>query len=818
MPHFPTTSVDPNRRYQPHFWRWGRLGVSVFYAVGWVLLGQSLSAWGAEPHGRGPVLLAKALDEGPVAEPEGNKPEGPAARLVTIPLPLTGDDDQTVKGTLQRAIDQLLRENANAGRGNGRPVLVLEFTPSTRATLPDGRGTDFTRALALSNFLASEEMAAVKTVAFLPRSIKGHALLAVIACEEIAMAPDAELGEAAADESPDRPVEEGIVNAYRNRATSRRTVPPALAVGWVDRRVEVHRVESEDQIDLVLGKDLPEVERERTIVDQELLIPAGVLGLQKGRQGRELGYVKYLAADHNALARVLRVDVAVLQETGGIAEQWNPIVIDINGVITPRTVKRVETLIGSEIDEQEVNWIAFRIDSTGGELNQCLLLANTIAALDPNEVRTVAYVPANASGGAALVALACDQLVMQPGASVGGGYESLPDRAVRRPRAADNGNDPRQVRPPQDRPARDERRRDRRRDQRREAEQREEIAAAISSIESTLAESTGRSKSLLAAVIDPELRVFQYTHRETAEQLLMSEAEAASMPDAQAWNVGQEITSPGKSLRLGAEAAAELGIAWRVIDSIDDLSALYGFEEELRVAEPNWVFEFIEALRSRQFAMLLLMIGFLGIYIELNMPGVGFGGFIATLAFVLFFWSRFTAGTADLLEVMLFVSGILCLLLEVFVLPGVGIFGFGGAVLVLSSLVLASQTFVIPKTAGQMAELRGSLGMLAGAFAGLVVGGIVLRRYLPHTPLFRRMQLAPATGADAIDLDNREAVADYAYLVGKIGTATTDLLPSGRAEIDGELVDVIAECDAVDRGATIQVVSARANRVLVKGV
>ena len=38
----------------------------------------------------------------------------------------------------------------------------------------------------------------------------------------------------------------------------------------------------------------------------------------------------------------------------------------------------------------------------------------------PNEVQTVAYVPVDASGGAALVALACDQLVMQPEAHVGG--------------------------------------------------------------------------------------------------------------------------------------------------------------------------------------------------------------------------------------------------------------------------------------------------------------------------------------------------------------------------------------------------------------
>ena len=47
-------------------------------------------------------------------------------------------------------------------------------------------------------------------------------------------------------------------------------------------------------------------------------------------------------------------------------------------------------------------------------------LAETLAALDANEVQTVAYVPVDASGGAALVALACDQLVLQPEAHIGG--------------------------------------------------------------------------------------------------------------------------------------------------------------------------------------------------------------------------------------------------------------------------------------------------------------------------------------------------------------------------------------------------------------
>ena len=55
---------------------------------------------------------------------------------------------------------------------------------------------------------------------------------------------------------------------------------------------------------------------------------------------------------------------------------------------------------------------------------------------------------------------------------------------------------------------------------------------------------------------------------------------------------------------------------------------------------------------------------------ELSSPGVGVGGFVSFLCFLLYFWSNYMNGTADVLEVMLFLAGLVCLLLELLVLPG----------------------------------------------------------------------------------------------------------------------------------------------------
>jgi membrane-bound serine protease (ClpP class) len=165
---------------------------------------------------------------------------------------------------------------------------------------------------------------------------------------------------------------------------------------------------------------------------------------------------------------------------------------------------------------------------------------------------------------------------------------------------------------------------------------------------------------------------------------------------------------------------------------------------------------------------------------------------------------------------MLFVCGVLFLLLELFVLPGFGIFGLGGGVMILVSLVLASQTMFLPQTESQLIELRRSLVIVTSAALATVVVAIALRHYLPRAPVFRTLLLNPTPEEDLIDLDYRESVVDYTHLISQQGIATTNLMPSGKADFNGELVDVIADGLPIDRGQTVVVTKARGSRVLVR--
>jgi membrane-bound ClpP family serine protease len=662
-------------------------------------------------------------------------------------------------------------------------VLVLEIAPSPRST-SYGVGSDFERASTLARFLSSSpELRAVKTVAYIPRSIKGHGVLVAMACEEIVMAPSAEFGSAGADEDANRPIEPVVVSLYQQIAAARRTIPDAIALGMLDARLEVHQVETEDATEFILEDEIAALEETSTIVNDQVLVPKGTMASFSGSEGRQFGFVKYVAEDRQALARVLQLPPEAVVEDQSLVGDWRPVMIDINGPITPRLVGQVKTLIAMERDQRQVNWIGLRIDSTGGELEDCLELAEVIAGQDPSEVRIVAYVPVEAGGGAAIVALACDQLVLQPDAQLGGPGTIEGEQ----PPEKDAGRD-------------------------------DNLHEARRTVLKSYAEDTGQSWSLLAAMFDPQVQVHTYTNTTTGEVRYMARAEVDQLPAPDDWRKGEPINAAGQTLKLDSERARDLGLAWQVVDSFAEFKQLYGFNEDPRQAEPNWALELVEALASPGLAVMLLVVGFIGIYLEMHSPGFGIGGFVAAVAFLLFFWSKFLHGTADWLEILLFVAGLFFLLLEIFVLPGFGVFGVGGAMMMIISLILASQTFVLPHSETDLIELRNSLAIVAVAGALIVGLAIALRNWLPHAPLFRTLLLSPPEQQELAELQQRESLADYAHLVGHRGKAMTQLLPSGKALVSGVLLDVIAEGDLVDAGQPIEVVSARANRVIVRAV
>lgn len=744
---------------------------------------------------------AQAAD--PPAAPD--EPIANRVALVRVHLPLTGNADQVLEATISRVRDRLV-ENAEQANDKRRPRLVLQLEPHAQG-LGSGAGSQFERVLSLARFLCSREMAKVKTVAFVPRSIRGHGTLLSLACEEIIMAPDATLGEAGIDEAPEGTIGQTVIGAYQEIADARRTMPTALALGMIDAAAEVLQLETEQGTEFVLRSELAKSDANREIMDEKLLVPAGTLASYEGREGRQYGFVKFLASDRAGLARALNVPIEAVREEDTLAGEWLPTIVDLQGPITPRLANQLETMLTTAI-EQEVNWIGVRIDSSGGDLAASVQLATTLAKLDANSVRTVSYVPAEATGGAALVALACDQLVMHPSARIGAGAGGPPIDV--RPARERPGDRPGQ-RPPGPVEGLDNRLR-----ARAEEDRAAELAAAKTSIRESLAPLAERDSQLLEAMIDRDLEVIRFRQKITGEKRWMTIDEAALQEDVANWEKGEPLINVEQAEAIDGVRAEQLGLARQTVENFEELKQLFRLTEDPPVAKPNWALEFIAALATPEFSIILLMAGFAGIYIELRTPGIGVGAFVGSVAIMLFFWSKYLDGTAGWLEVLLFVAGVSFILMEIFVLPGFGIFGLGGGAMVIASLIFASLTFIRPNSERDMEDLTNAVGMVAIAGAGMMTVVLVSRRYLPEAPVFRSVVLAPPEPEERELLSSREALADYSHLVGRQGVAATHLRPAGKAEIDHQLIDVIAEAEPLDRGTPLEVIEAHASRVVVR--
>lgn len=694
---------------------------------------------------------------------EASQDRSPVGYLLRVKLPIDGESYQRAKLFARKALER-------AGAGNQQLILIFHFqVPPEQKEY--GRGSEFGAASDLARFLTSKELSDVRTVAYISQPLQGHAVLVALACDEIIMAPEAEIGAAGVDEQV---IEPDMRSTYRLIAERRRNFPPDAALALLDPALELLEVKTDLGVEYVLSDRLKQLRQEkRTILGEpRVLVPAGQPARFTGAEARRLRFISYLASDQRELARALEIPPESIKEDLTLSESWVPIGVSLKGPIDHDKVRRVQRAIEDALRDRRINLVLLEIHSPGGSWIESIQLATFLGQeLKKRQVHTVAYVPEEARADAALVALACSQLVVHPEAILGGPGAVQPDR-----------------------------------------DDLEMIRKAVKNPEGAWAH---RSWSMALAMVDPNLEVYQYRRRGQPQLFSLEEMEELSKRDPAAveWIRGDRVNTRDG---LKGRQANEVGLADFVVRDFAELQKEFSLEEGVPWAEPGWAQHVIDLLARPEAAGLLLAVGFFALYFELHTPGVGLGGFIATVCFLLFFWSRFLGGTAGWLEVLLFLAGVASLLLEIFVLPGFGIFGLGGGLLIIASLILASQTFVIPRNDYQVQQSMQSLLILIGAFLGMVVLAWLARKWLPQMPVLGRMFLPPPKPEEAEQIRQRETLADYRDLVGAVGITTTPLVPAGKARFGNRLVDVTADGELIERGQKVVVTDVQGYRVIVQ--
>ena len=156
---------------------------------------------------------------------------------------------------------------------------------------------------------------------------------------------------------------------------------------------------------------------------------------------------------------------------------------------------------------------------------------------------------------------------------------------------------------------------------------------------------------------------------------------------------------------------------------------------------------------------------------------------------------------------------LVCLIAEVFI-PSFGLVGIGGIVLGLAGIGFnANKPWL---TTSELVWLIVDTLVLMGAIVGLVKLVYVLthgknkkKKNATKTYLDMDGKLIPA---------DDEGNPDFSFLKGKAGTCVTDLKPSGKVEIDGEVYNVLADQGYLYNGNMVRVIKTVGASVYVQKI
>ncbi len=468
---------------------------------------------------------------------------------------------------------------------------------------------------------------------------------------------------------------------------------------------------------------------------------------------------------------------------------------EIDEVQLESVIRRVEVARQGGAD-----LLVFDMDTPGGELYAAFEIGEFILRID--DIPTVAYVSEMAISAGALIALACDDLVMAPGTTIGdcepiypsaGGITTAPEK----------------------------------------------IQTVIRAKFRAFSQENGYPVLLSQAMVTKELEVVEIRDIETGEVRMANRDKLGSNISPRSSMSGKEdgervrvlppnleilrvVVEEGELLTMTDSEALTLGFSRATVKSVEEAISLYSAAGIAPIMlEFSWSETFARKLRAIKW--IFFMLGLLGIFVEMKTPGFGLPGIASILFFGIFFMSSYVAGLAESWEILLFFVGLALIAVEIFFIPGFGVPGIVGVVFVITGLFLSAVPLAplpLPDDAAaydfQIKMTKIFLLNFTLSVIVLVIFAYVLSRYLPRFPYLNRLILVPA-GPEGHLHGQLTATPRAAAQVslGDVGESISPLRPSGRARFASGKVDVVTEGGFVPSGQAVRVVEIRGNRVVV---
>lgn len=292
---------------------------------------------------------------------------------------------------------------------------------------------------------------------------------------------------------------------------------------------------------------------------------------------------------------------------------------------------------------------------------------------------------------------------------------------------------------------------------------------------------------------------------------------AQAMVDPRIFVAG--VIDTGQVLTLTTQEAMKYGFCEAEVSTMAELLERAGLEDYVIYEfKPTTLELIIQLLVNPVVSSLLILVIIGGIYFELQTPGVGFPIIAAVTAAILYFAPMYLEGLASNWPIVVFVVGIILVAVEIFAIPGFGVIGVLGAIGIITGLTFG----MIDKIVFNWGPSEDGVREVFIAFS--MVMGSMLTAFILSLWLSRKL-FSPNRVFGSLALEKVQELNDgyvsfdtkaQSSLVGKTGTAHTDLRPSGKVRIEDHIYDAKSEIGYIGKGSQIRVRRHEAGQLYVE--
>lgn len=307
--------------------------------------------------------------------------------------------------------------------------------------------------------------------------------------------------------------------------------------------------------------------------------------------------------------------------------------------------------------------------------------------------------------------------------------------------------------------------------------------------------------------------------RATAEARGRNPDIAEAMVDEDIYVAG--VSDSGKILTMTTSEAIENNFCEGRAESIEEVLNLEGIEEfEIVEIKASWIDGVMGFLLHPGTSGVLVTLIFIGIYYELQSPGLGFPTLIAIAAAAAYFAPLYLEGLANNWEILMFVVGIILLMVEIFAIPGFGVAGISGIVLIFASLVLGlvGSDIDFNFDFNGTGEIGWAVMRILASMVGFILFLILFGASLFNSPLFKRIVLADDLSESRVNVINRPKLEVGDAVMNMQGVTFDTLRPQGKIRVDGKIYPATSLGGVIERGTSVKIIREEGGLLVVKPI